>query len=319
MKRQHIISLLLALLAIALFIWLLLFSGSAPQSGQATPSGKTARRKEHLHPPSGGGLSLERIGGQLDKMAIPIDFRGRIIDPEGRGITGARISWRAEVPGRTIPWGTNKTRDGSCVSGPGGGFEIHIGRGFGVSIRDIEKKGYRNAGRLPIGWTYINPVDQSVLPDPDRPVEFLMVPQNAQKAKRIFARSIKFEWNGSETRFPLGEKAGTLVFSAKRHVVKPDPYLPKYEWSIDMRLEIGQLQAFDGTINLAPAGGYKDSIHFGSADRKNNSRWFFFRTKDGLYGKLNFDVYPDRDKTTPPQASLYVFLNETGARNLEWK
>jgi hypothetical protein len=316
MKKKHIISLLPALSGIALLVWL--FSGGGPRPAASTQTGKTTRSREHPHPSPETASRLEERFRMWENSAVPVDFYGKIIGPDGEGLPGVEVSWRAGLAGPRALWGPDGkvSKSGTCSTGPDGRFEVHAGRGYDFTIRSLSKPGWLWAGREEWGVLY-GDAPEPHHPDPARPVEFLMVPKDAPKPKRIFARSIKFDWNGAEARFQLGEKAGTLVLSAKRRVVKPHRFHPTYEWSVDMRLEGGGLRPCESRTVLAPKDGYAKSLHFGSADGRNNSRWFVFRTDDGFYGKINLDIYPGRDKTSQCQASLYVFLNETGARNLK--
>jgi hypothetical protein len=252
----------------------------------------------------------------MDRIAVPVDFYGRVVGPDGRGIGGAKVSYTHSITGHSLPWVGPARRNGNCATGADGRFEIHGGPGFDLTIKKITKDGYRRAGRAERTFGYAG-YPEPHHPDPARSVEFLMVPKDAPKPKTVFDRIIKFDWNGAEARFQLGENAGTLVLSAKRRVVKPHRFHPTYEWSVDMRLEGGGLRPCESRTVLAPKDGYAKSLHFGSADGRNNSRWFVFRTDDGLYGKINLDISPDRDKTSPCQAMLEVSLNETGARNLK--
>ena len=120
------------LAATALLVWL--FSGNGPQPTQPAPSGKTSRpaRREMLpHPSPDPPERIEEARREWENAAVPVDFYGRVVGPDGKGVPGVEVSWRAGVasphasPG--TDWTANKT--GSCTTGPDGRFEVHAGRG----------------------------------------------------------------------------------------------------------------------------------------------------------------------------------------------
>jgi hypothetical protein len=251
-----------------------------------------------------------------------------VVGPDGKGIAGASVSYTQSVTGRSLPWVGPGHESGNCATGADGRFEIHGERGFDLTIEKIRKKGYRLAGRDEWSFGYAG-YPEPHLPDPARPVEFLMVPENAPKPQKAFSADLKFAWNKGNVRFPLGKDIGTLVIVDPRNDKKPGEML-NFFWKAGIRIDGAAIQELDRSLPpLAPLDGYVDTLDYEFKRLKqgeNRNNWkggagirkrYVFRTRKGLYGIMELDLDAASRDDDPFDLSVEVKINKTGSRYLE--
>jgi len=319
-KHLHVFSIAL-LVVLGLLAWCLLEKRQGKPDENHEKSGKTARSREFVHTSSADpSARLEEHLRAWENEAVPVDFYGRVVGPDGKGVPGVEVSWRAGITGPRASWGPDgkARKTGVCATGPDGRFEFHAGRGYDIDINSLSKPGWRWT-REEWGTLYVGGPEPH-RPDLARPVEFLMVPENAPRPKEILNKRLSFRWNLGPVRFPINENVGVLVLEPKRNK-KPNS-IRDFSWSLTISMEGATLCEINNTPSpLAPKNGYEKQFRYEFPENKPGwksglSKSFAFKTNDGLYGLIRFRLYSDRD-FGDVQARLTVSFNETGARNLE--
>ena len=158
MRRKYRYA-LVGLLAVFLLSWWLRKDGASdkPSSiGQPDAASEGSRHptKTDRHPRSTG--FGEKIRTFFNDADTEINFYGRIVDQDGRGVEGAIVHYQLERAGILMADNSiaNNNEKSSTVSTASGAFSIQGARGLTLSIHQIEKEGYRDGGQTARSFGY---------------------------------------------------------------------------------------------------------------------------------------------------------------------
>ncbi len=264
---------------------------------------------------------LEEIRDFFKNADTRMDFFGRVIDQDGNGVEGVTINYRVQKAGDYLESGVIKNTDEKmqALSNANGEFEITGAKGLTLSIGPLAKNGYRDGSKNPRAFGFKSTPDLHQA-DPQKPIEFLVVQTDVSKTKEIYQKRLSFTWNQGDIRIPLGGKLGDFVLSPTR--VWEANQLRNFDWKIKVRMDNAELASLgDDSAEIAPRDGYQSAFEYGAL--KGDVKWrggvqarYAFKTSEGLYGSIRFNLYPEREDLKV-NGSLDVRLNETGSRNLD--
>ncbi|MCX6875377.1 MAG: carboxypeptidase-like regulatory domain-containing protein [Verrucomicrobia bacterium] len=153
-----------------------------------------------------------RLSGILLQFNVAIEFYGRVIDPSGTPLKGAKVSFQVLLGGDLQPQLGLQRRDGGIVySGDDGSFRIKDMKGMNLTISTVELDGYREAmGGAYRTYGYGSGAEQHS-PDPNHPVEFLLIENGTPKPLKKSLR-MAFAWDSRPVTAPIGDSGVVLVF-----------------------------------------------------------------------------------------------------------
>ncbi|RYZ92171.1 MAG: carboxypeptidase regulatory-like domain-containing protein [Proteobacteria bacterium] len=316
MKKKYYLYVTLILLVLASVFWK---SCAREDRGQDSDTDNTTSKTTRgIREPKSRSEEIRDFFKNADTR---MDFFGRVVDQDGNGVEGVTINYRVQKAGDYLESGVIKNTDEKMdtLSNADGGFEIKGAKGLTLSIGPLDKNGYRDGSRSPraFGFKSTPELHQA---DPRKPVEFVMVRSDVSKTREIYQKRLSFRWNQGDVRIPLGDKLGDFVLSPTR--VWEADQLRNFDWKIKVRMDNAQLASLDDdSAEIAPEDGYQGGFEYGSL--KGDVKWrggvqarYAFKTSEGLYGSIRFNLYPEREDLKV-NGSLDVHLNETGSRNLD--
>ncbi|MCX6875376.1 MAG: carboxypeptidase-like regulatory domain-containing protein [Verrucomicrobia bacterium] len=173
-----------------------------------------------------------RLRTMLLESNVAIEFYGRVIDPNGTPLKGAKVSFRVLMGGDLQPLLGLQRRDGGIVySGDDGSFRIMDMKGMNLNITTIELEGYREStGGTCRNYAYGS---GSVLhyPDPASPVEFMLIDRKVPIPLEENLR-LAFAWDSRPVAVPIGDSKVVLVFVPKRD--RASGAIRIFDWSVEM-------------------------------------------------------------------------------------
>ncbi len=266
----------------------------------------------------------DRIGGSVD---FSIEIYGRVVDQDGRPLKGVQVVPRIHrsLSNAQRLLGMSDFVEGSPVHTDGnGGFTISGYKGFTVAFK-LSKVGYRDCG----GGINAQPgfsqpgFPTGYKPDPDRPVEYMMIRSDMPPNKCVADRKFRIPWNRGAISLDLGKEVGFLVVEPTR--VRDDPVMKRgFDWSIKHTtkgfdlMPLGERQP---ELRVAPTAGYQTTFTAGAkaADAEwisGINRTFAIRTTADRYGTMEVGVgsYDDENQTG---FVVVIYLGQPGMRNID--
>ena len=273
-------------------------------------AGKGQHRPQTLQ--GGEETRLKKLGDLISVANAPVEFYGKVVDQDGSPISDVCVDWRV---GKAGYFSEQPKTKGKSYTNSNGVFSILNERGRALSIKSMEKDGYResNGGYISFGYGG----NSSYVPDINNPVVYLMVKNDIPKSKILGEQKINLVWNAEINLIKLGEENIELLISPTRDWKRGQR--DGYTWNLDVSIAGGGI-IDAGTVLLAPLNGYADHVSFGF--RANQAGWqagvdrnFVYKTKEGKYGILKLNLYTDRESDS---RSLYIesAINISGNRNL---
>ena len=299
------------------------------QSGNHQTTGKKLHSKSTHDPPSNQPSQvgnnqiqtrLERIRDFYKNADAQINFYGRVIDQDERGVPGALVNYQLERAGLLMADGniTNNNQKASCISGDDGLFSIQGAKGLTLTILSIEKENYRDGKQNLNSFGYRGTPD---LHDPDlkKPVDFLLISNDVPKTKKLYDKDLTFSWNQGPVEIPI-PRVGKITIVPKRDWMLGQ--LENFDWQVEILMDGAELIEIEiGQAKIAPKDGYQKSFKYGS--KKEDLQWggavrrhYAFRTNSGLYGFIDLMLRANREDGNQ-STSVEVRLNESGSRSLD--
>lgn len=259
-------------------------------------------------------------------MNVPIIFYGRVLDQDSHPVLGAVVSSQVDMATNLVEHyaGANPiTKCGDVTTDGDGLFTISGQRGYVLSITSITGSGYR-AARRNAGFSYDRRLPQCHQPDPDKPVEFMLIKDDLPKAEKVYDKRLKVPWHAGPVIIDLGQEVGKLRVASARQGFNPANRRISFEWSADVHAEGFEITPLpDPGAWIAPVDGYEDR-HLYKFSR-NMSAWvsrvddrYAIRTSAGNYGLMELSVYGDGDERGM-STSVTIYLNRSGVRNIDHK
>ena len=259
-----------------------------------------------------------------------INFWGRILDQDEHPLSDVRVvmkvrRWRLAPAGADFPeFVTTTDADGR--------FQFLDASGDTMNIDSLTKPGYRLSmedQRRSIAYQYHN-LSVTFSPDSSKPEIFHLYREKGAEPMiwhdlrgriPVDGTPIGFDLrhgkqvtNGGDFQIFMVRDPATIVRANRKNY---------YGWRIRFAVPGGGIQERRDHFGFeAPGDGYLDSMEFGQA--LDDPQWtakfkaeFYFRTRDGLYGRIQCDI--NTDSQPPPCGfSAYCYLNPSGSRNLEY-
>lgn len=254
----------------------------------------------------------------------PIAFYGRVVDQDGKPLQGVAVDYQVTaIPLIPIPWGPDKTMEGSRVTDQNGLFAVDGEQGTSFDVYSLRKSGYRESGYYEQGHARYEPHDsQRHVPRRDKPVEFVLIRSDLPRAEKMFDQRLRLNWSGGSTTEDLGPDIGKLEFTASRSGRDANDTMKKFEWVVIMRATGFTMTKLPGAnVRIAPLTGYVPNGRSGfSPDEKTWSsvvdESYAIRTEKGLYGLMELTIYGSREDSGVG-GRITVYLNKDGSRNID--
>jgi len=262
---------------------------------------------------------LERL--QMDQKAdwkVPIEFYGKVVDQELKGIRNAKVHFR---------W-TNLSAHGTgqsdTVSDEQGLFHLSGVEGKRLSVQ-VEKEGYYGSeGTSFKSFEFSNPGEDIYYePNKNDPAVFRL--HSKGKGAELSKRSVKVFLPGAGSSATVDLLTGNIAPKGQLAVRTwkpwpPKPVSPHYDWKVELTIAGGGFaDAPEEFAFEAPEARYSPSFTVDMAANRGNS-WnvsaektlYFVFGEPQRYGRLTLRTAGN---------SRYVFinyvLNPSGSRNLE--
>lgn len=258
---------------------------------------------------------LEKLGSLIRIAQAPVEFYGKIVDQDGVPIPGVCVVWSV---GKAGYFASQPDTRGESFSDSVGMFSVSNQRGRALQIDSMKKEGYRESKGGSKSFSFGDNSDPHI-PDPKKPVIFLMIKDNLPKNQFSEEQEIHLIWNGEPNRIKLIGQDSMLIVTATRD--RNSGQIDGFSWSMDISIAGGKVfELAAGAALLAPVDGYVENIRFGF--QANEAGWqaggdknVVFKTKDGNYGIVCINFYTNREDG---RKSLYVksTINLSGHRNL---
>lgn len=266
---------------------------------------------------------LYRLHAATSELDGQIEFYGKVIDHRGNPISGASVKYLAANTMQISRGGFGSSDE--VVADRLGEFHIKRGSGSSLGIEWIKKDGYRFAtgGKaFSYGFGRISPSPH--LPDPQRPVQFLLIPSEFpfETVIRQQSQSLKIDWNTGPVEVPIGETGEVLILNPTRDMKEGER--KGFAWSVRIEIKNGSLlmRKKGDILPLAPLDGYQKVVVVGYERGARNwgggmmDKEFSFKSADGKYGRLSLSFYADH-KDGKTGALLAFVFNPTGERFLD--
>lgn len=270
----------------------------------------------------------EPVTGLSDKMAtalrglnVPIDFWGRAVDQDGKGVEGATVTFRLRRGDVSLGRGTEDTLE--AVSDAGGRFSFIGLEGFRISLVNVEKEGYRLASRQNLSLSYTRGNAAAI--SSENPRQYVLI-ETVNEASLFYAKYTLFsKWDGEPLFLDLEKgiiDAGPsdLTIVATRQSAEHNRY--DWEFSVASGNGGGIALAEPGSPpTVAPVNGYQSEWSIGymhdDAGYRGGGGWdFFVKMANGNYARVQLTAYID-ERRTNANLIFRVFINESGGRVLE--
>jgi len=249
----------------------------------------------------------------------PISFYGKVIDQDGQPISGVRLrmSWTDLSPKGTSL--ANQTTDARGL------FSITGITGKRLGVGDLEKAGYVAArGTNPYTFEYPGFWEPSYhIPDPENPVIFRMH-RRGEAEPLTYRRKTFFDAraDGVPTHYNFAQwkevpSGGDLTVRISRGPRENR----RFAWEADVEVPGGGLiESSEEFMVEAPDEGYLPRWSFAQTGSELHflndvHRTFYFRSRDGKFGRLYVRLLPRYNEGA--KVDLELYLNPSGSRNLE--
>ena len=288
---------------------------------------------------------LGSILNDLNKVNVPIDYYGRFIAQDGKGI--AEVHFDAQVDAESflgIPGGWGNAGSSTTVhvtSDKDGHFWVGHVVGESIRLKNINREGYILYPNLEGGGREYGSKNHYCYPSPSPadPVIMHMWRKNGEAIGLV-----NFGWNGREEKSESWDQLADLVESrgyidgTEHHygrvriaVSRGKPKDPKakrgpdtyYDWSFQIEIMDGGgiIPTDDAFLFLAPEKGYTSAYSFEMKATdphwcSNIQKHFYIHLPHvNLYGAAFFEI--STHWRHGPSAGLGGYANPTGSRNLE--
>ncbi len=253
--------------------------------------------------------------------AVEMEFYGKVVDDEGKPITGAVVSfsWDEQPLGR-------RPKSQTTASDADGLFTLHHARGGMLSVR-VSKEGFYLVGPPVQAFRYS--LDPRHFPDPANPVIFKLRKKGIAEPLIHLRGTIRSERqyrlasNGTPIEISLytgeqvaqGQGQFRVEYWIDRSSDAGQRHLP---WRCRFTIPGGGMRLITEDFPfLAPADVYQENVEIASSPDVGGSRFkksYFIHLPDGKFGRINFSLFNGPN----PYFGIEAFINPSGSRNLEF-
>lgn len=262
-----------------------------------------------------------RLESVYSSMNGLVQFHGKVVDQNGSPVGNSQILYRTVTAQNLGPLATSKHgAEQETTSDENGLFNIDSGQGTSLHISTIKKEGFRLAqDGNSLSYSFGSSSDPH-RPDPNRPVEFMVISLANKPLERLSRKVLQIKWNSEPIEVPFGVGEILLIKSSRDKKVGEKS---GFTWNIEIGVKNGGILFKDKAdrLPLAPTDGYQEFVKFGS--ERSNLKWtggmtdarLIFKTSQGLYGKIKLNLYVTEDDGQNT-GSVIFYLNPTGGRFL---
>lgn len=270
---------------------------------------------------------LREKGAALAKRSnTPIAYFGKVVDQDGKPLQGVAIEYTVTaIPMMPSLWGPDDKKKGECVTDQNGLFSIDGEHGVSLTIKALKKSGYRESGYYEQAGVRYEPYSpERHMPDRDKPVEFMLIRDDLQKAEEALSQQIRFNWNAESTILALGPNVGKLELTASRTGRDKTDTVKKFAWEVKMHtIGFNLVKLPDENARIAPLEGYGTNARVGFSPEEKTwksevSERYAILTDSGIYGLMDLSVYGGGNDGGVC-GRVTVYLNKGGTRNLDHK
>lgn len=287
-----------------------------------TPAGETT---DNAIPPTPSQDTPEARSEQMAMMQnTPIVFHGRVVDQDSKPLPDVEVSPVVHQSIGLIKQAAGGPEFVKCAAvrtNHDGLFTIKGYTGFSLSF-GLRKEGYREWGG---GACFDRGLPSFHHPDPDNPIEFVLIRSDIPSSEKILEKKYEFSWNRGPVILDLGASIGKISLEAFRE--RPDPnQVRNFAWNIKIQslgFEIALIEGTNPAFRVAPQDGYVREYRAGArADERpwfgGINRTFAIRTNDNRFGTMDIQVDSHNDDGA---SALWVtmHLNQPGLRNINRK
>jgi hypothetical protein len=298
----------------------------APPNQPAPPAPREVRtstpKANTTNPQEDYEKSVAEKGRQFaNEMNESIEYFGRVIDQDGKPLKDVVVSYRVRSVHTTpVQWGPDEISNGVTHTDGDGRFSIKGHAGFSLSF-SLAKNGYREWGG---GASYGRNSAERHRPDLSNPVQFTLIRDDLPQAEKVHEKILSFVWNTGPVKVDCGPKVGSLILTPKRNCMNPADKRQTFDWSVDVQsLGFGMAHLAEKSPKVAPVDDYQTASHYGYS--RESKEWrtrvtncYAIRTTDGKFGIMVMQLFGDGEEKGVC-GSLAIYLNQSGARNIDHK
>jgi hypothetical protein len=269
--------------------------------------------------------ATESVREDIKRSQIPLDFYGRVVDENGAGVAGAKISFSYIHFNPLLPFELFRGHgERAATSDSDGNFAIQGVKGYGFMIA-VGKDGYdASAGNFQ-GANIVGGPDKPVKTDASSPTIFRLRKKGAAEPLIHLERSYRLARDGTPKQIDLlTGRTNSPTVDLKIQAWTDEQHKDKeFRYDFRVRIEVingGILESEKEFDYVVPVTGYADSYELDSpaslGDRWDSqpARRFLLRLRNGqIYGRMIFKMIPEGDHF----CRIETWLNPSGSRNLE--
>lgn len=271
--------------------------------------------------PQQSNISLPReaqMRATVERMNVPVNFYGRVVDQDGNSLAGVRIDvrvrhWDLTSLGASIPLKTETDSDGR--------FHVQGVTGDALRIELVAKAGYELE---PYAQRSFGAVGGSQ----SEPVVFKLWSSNTREQLVTGKRSFRIIPDGRAYGIDLTK--GTIAESEEGDLRVRIKYPQAtvrgqtYDWLSEITVTGGLSQEVDAHSSMysAPVSGYTNTFRYdqqikGGQYGSTGKQRFYFRLNNGpKYGRIEIELYAPYNDQIPGLIRLDFVLNPSGSRIL---
>jgi hypothetical protein len=271
---------------------------------------------------SGGQDRINQMRADLEKSSADwsasIRFYGKVVDEATNPVANAQIelSWTdLSLTGNSAAHTTSDIN---------GFFSLEGVTGKNLIVR-VSKQGYYAFQPFGLAFNYSGEA-QNFSPDGSKPVIFMLKRKGLAEPLIHVAGKFSIPKNGQQVDIDLSSGkqvapgTGSLRVQCWTHDEAVSPG-EKYDWRCRIGINGGSLVISTNDLDfIAPVDGYlpTDEIDMPVSLNEGWSRFakrrYFFKLRDGTYGRISFEMVAFNDHFF----KLEAFLNPSGSGNLEF-
>ncbi len=299
-----------------------------PHSDPVVPATAGQSLVETTRPPSDRANPL-KIFEAIEATNVPIVFWGKVIDQDGRPVSGAVVQYDYTIEHGNlagVAWSEQEVRTGETVSDTDGLFSVMGLTGHDLGILAVKHPDYQFREKGAVSFDFFgSTASGKFVPDQRKPVIFTMVHRQGLEQLIHIKGSLRVRGEGVPERWSLWEGEptpnGELAVTFRREPAVLERPGQTATWSADLEIVGGGIVEAprDEDVRRAPEAGYLPTIAYPQVEQKRGVpyRSFYVKTADGKFGRIQVELDAYGQGATA-RCSIAGDMNpRPGSRNLE--